>query len=79
MPISSISRDRIVLSVKDIAKVRADQADIVLAVKGFSREVEQNYKKENPSLRYDRVDQVERQARASISEVQGFRVSGGLR
>lgn len=79
VPVSSISRDRIVLSVKDISKVGADSADVVLAGKGFSREVEQSYKKENPSLRFDRVDQVERQARASISEVQSFRTSGGLR
>jgi len=78
VPLSSISRDRIVLSARDISKIAADSADVVLAGKGFSREVEQSYKKDNPSLRFDRVDQVERQARASVSEVQVFRASGGF-
>jgi hypothetical protein len=59
--------------------VTADSPEVVLAGKGFSKEVEQQYKKDDASLRYDRVDDVERNARVSAVEVRQFVKDGGLK
>lgn len=79
LPLSTVSRDHIVLSSTDLKKVTADSPEVVLAGKGFSKEVEQQYKKDDASLRYDRVDDVERNARVSSVEVRQFIKDGGLK
>lgn len=79
LPISAVSADRIVLSAADLKKVQADSSEVVMAGKGFSKEVEQNYRKEDAKLRYDLVDYVERVARVSPGEMARFVQSGGLK
>ena len=79
IPVTTISADRIVLSAKDITKVKADSAEVVLAGKGFSKEVEQEYKKMGSTARFDLVDQVERVARVSHQDVKQFVKSGDLK
>ena len=79
VPLSSVSADQIVLVARDINKVKADAGDVILAGKGFSREVEQRYKKSNPKVRYDLVDRVEKETRVSSQAVNAFAISGGLK
>lgn len=78
IPVSAISRQQIVLTAKALTKLDADASDVVLAGKGFSKEVEQSFKTSDSSARFDRVDQVERAARVSTGDVQQFVKSGGL-
>ena len=78
LPLASVSQDHIVLNPADLAKVRADSAEVVMAGKGFSREVEQQYRREDSGLRYDLVDYVEGSSRISSAQVVQFMKSGGL-
>lgn len=78
VPLASVSQERIVLVARDVTKIQADAGDVVLAGKGFNREVEQHYKKTDPRARYDLVDRVEREARISSQAVASFAKSGGL-
>jgi hypothetical protein len=79
LPLSSVSLDRIVLEARELERVSADTSDVVLAGKGFNKEVEKEYRASDPSARFDLVDKVERETRVSASEVAQFRKSGGLR
>lgn len=79
IPLSAVSPKTIVFSSADVAKAKADSTDLVLAGKGFSKEIEQSFKKQDVSVRYDLVDRVEREARASSSEVSQFVKQGGLK
>ncbi len=79
LPLSAVSEDHIVLSSADLQKVRADSTQVVLAGKGFSKEVEQQYKRDGSQLRYDLVDYVEQSARVSPGEVSQFINQGGLK
>ncbi|MEY4701999.1 MAG: hypothetical protein RL326_2186 [Pseudomonadota bacterium] len=78
LPLSSVSLDQIVLQARELERVSADTSDVVLAGKGFNKEVEKEYRNDDPSARFDLVDKVEREARASSSEVAQFKKSGGL-
>jgi len=78
LPLSSVSLDQIVLQARELERVSADTSDVVLAGKGFNKEVEKEYRNGDPSARFDLVDKVEREARASSSEVAQFKKSGGL-
>jgi len=78
LPLSAVSQDQIVLSSAELLKVRADSAEVVLAGKGFSKEVEQRYRSEASGSRYDLVDYVEQSSRVSPAEVQQFMKQGGL-
>jgi len=78
LPISAISKQQIVLTAKGLSKVQADATDVVLAGKGFSKEVEQSFKAESPGARYDLVNKVEATARVSPQEVAQFVKKGGL-
>lgn len=78
LPISSVSLDQIVLQARELERVSADTSDVVLAGKGFNKEVEKRYHSEDPSARFDLVDKVEREARVSSSEIAQFKKSGGL-
>lgn len=79
VPLSAVSPKVIVFSSADVAKVQADPSELVLAGKGFSREIEQSFKKQDSSARFDLVDRVEREARASSGEVERFIKQGGLK
>ena len=72
IPLSAVSRQKIVLSAKGLSKVEADSSDVVLAGKGFSREVEQSFRTENRDARYDLVDKVEQVAKVSTEDVEQF-------
>lgn len=79
LPLSAISADQIVLSAADLKKVQADSSEVVMAGKGFSKEVEQQYIKQDAGARFDLVDYVERTARVSPGEVEQFIKQGGLK
>jgi hypothetical protein len=79
LPLSAVSPKVIVFSSADVAKVKADPSELVLAGKGFSKEIEQSFKREDSSARFDLVDRVEREARASSGEVEQFMKQGGLK
>lgn len=78
LPLSSVSQDQIVLSAADLSKVTADSAEVVMAGKGFSKEVEQRYRSETSGARYDLVDFVEQNGRVSSAQVRQFIKDGGL-
>ncbi len=79
LPLAVISADQIVLSAAELKKVQADSSEVVMAGKGFSREVEQQYRKQDAAARFDLVDYVEQAARVSPGEVSQFIKSGGLK
>lgn len=79
LPVTVLSRHQIVLSSQDIRKVQADSGEIVLAGKGFSKEVEKEFKEANADVRYDLVDKVEKSTRVAPAELAAFVKSGGLK
>jgi hypothetical protein len=79
LPLSAISSKAIVFSTADVAKVQGDSTELVLAGKGFSKEIEQSFQRQNGSARFDLVDRVEREARVSSAEVSQFITQGGLK
>lgn len=79
LPGSAVSQDQIVLSAADLKKVSADSAEVVMAGKGFSKEVEQQYRSEVSGVRYDLVDFVEQNGRVSSAQVRQFIKDGGLK
>ena len=78
LPVASLSRDQIILSSQDISKVKADTSEVVLAGKGFSKEVESSFKAADTAARFDLVDKIERTARTSPKETSDFAKRGGL-
>lgn len=78
LPSTTLTPARIVLSGRSSGKVMADASDVVLAGKGFSKEVEENYKRAGKGVRYDLVDRVEKQCRVNAAEVKAFVGQGGL-
>lgn len=76
--LSAVSHQRIVLSAKDLSKIGPDSSEVVLASKGFSREIEDSYKKSDATMRYDLVDKIERVPTPSPGEVSSFIEKGGL-
>ena len=79
IPVSSVSAKVVALSVKDAAKSKADPSDVVLAGKGFSKDVENQYKQSSTAGRYDLVDKVEKGSAVTRNEVAQFVRSGGLK
>jgi hypothetical protein len=67
-----------VLQARDLSQVSADTSDVILAGKGFNKEVEKEYRASDPSARFDLVDKVEQSSRVSPAEVARFRKAGGL-
>lgn len=78
LPGSSISPKRFVLSGARAVSVEADVADVVLAGKGFGKEIEEQYRLSVSGLRYDLVDVVERSSKVTPAEVAQFAKKGGL-
>jgi hypothetical protein len=79
LPATVLSRQQIVLSSQDIRKVQADSGEIVLAGKGFSKEVEREFQEANADVRYDLVDKVEKSTRVAPAELAAFAKGGGLK
>lgn len=79
LPASSISRDTIVLAARDISKVHAETGEVVLAGKGFSKEVEKEYRSQDSGSRYDLVDQIERSNKIPTASLPQFIKNGGLK
>jgi hypothetical protein len=79
LPGSSISPKRIVLSGARAVSVEADTADVVLAGKGFGKEIEEQYRRSVSGLRYDLVDVVERSSKVTPADVAQFAKKGGLK
>lgn len=78
LPSATVTPSKVILSGRSSGKVMADASDVVLAGKGFSKEVEENYKKTGGGMRYDLVDKIEKQCRVNPTEVKAFMVQGGL-
>ncbi len=74
---SALSNDRIVLKGSDDAAQDASKSEIVMAGKGFSKEVESQYKQQNRSLNYKLVDQMEKSTIKSENIVK-FAKNGSL-
>ncbi len=52
--------------------------EVALASKGFTPEVEADFRRQHPELKYDQVDRLE-QFTVSQADLQAFRQAGGLR
>ncbi len=78
LPSSTVTPAKIILSGRSSGKIMADASDVVLAGKGFSKEVEESYKRTGSGVRYDLVDRIEKQCRSNPTEVKAFMVQGGL-
>lgn len=74
---SVVTDKRIVLSSKAAVDTRTDASEVVLAGKGFSKEIEQEYAKNNPELNFKAVTKVE-QVRISDQELLAFLREGKL-
>lgn len=79
LPLSAVCPKAIVFSTSDVASAQADSTELVLAGKGFNKATETSYKGTESGLRYDLVDRVEREAKASSTEVAQFVKQGGLK
>jgi hypothetical protein len=79
LPGASVSPKRIVLSGARAVSVEADAADVVLAGKGFGKEIEEQYRRSGAGLRYDLVDLVERSSTVTPGDVAQFAKKGGLK
>ena len=78
IPTSSVSDKKIVLSsVGYSGSARVDQSDVVLAGKGFSKEVEKSFASSS-GLDYRKVNQVEKN-KISESEINAFIKAGELK
>jgi hypothetical protein len=76
---TAIDRKNISLSgVKGTEKHSASEAEVSLAGKGFSPQVEGSFREKNPGLNFGLVDEVEKLSVAEM-ELKGFMESGGLR
>lgn len=76
MPKSALQTQQIVLKAGAAAGTTASSGEVALAGKGFSEEVEAEYKKD-PTLNYDAVDKMEA-FRVSDDDVAAFLQRGGL-
>ena len=79
IPTSALSRDTIVLTARDVTKVHAEAGEVVLAGKGFSKEVEKEYRAQNSEARYDLVDRIERSNSVPTATLPKFIKAGGLK
>ena len=78
VPLSALTKKQVLLTARQAVAVKADPSEVVLAGKGFSKELENEYKKNDAAARFDRVDAIEKTAVVSDQEVQVFAKQGGL-
>lgn len=64
------------LQGKAVQESKTDE--VALAGKGFTPEVEADFRRQHPNLKYDQVDRIEGFT-VSAAELQAFRQEGGLR
>jgi len=64
------------LQGRAVRETRTDE--VALAGKGFTPEVEADFRRQHPNLKYDQVDKIEKFA-VSPADLQAFRQEGGLR
>jgi hypothetical protein len=75
---SALSSTALVLKAGErSASTRAERAEPTLGGKGFTEEVEGDYKAKNPALMFDVLDRIEKE-RPSDEEVLSFAREGGL-
>lgn len=78
LPLSAITDRKVVLgSNKNFLSSEANSTDVILAGKGFSKEVEKTFASSNGALRFDQVDKMEA-LRVSEGELAAFVQSGKL-
>lgn len=77
--VSAVTGKEVVLSGRRASSNVSSAADVVMAGKGFSKEIEEQYKRKGGGVRFDLVDQMERTGNASPKDVQQFVVSGRLK
>ena len=74
---SAVTDKKIVFNSSKSPEAQTDSADVVLAGKGFSKEVESVYAKSNPSLKFGELNQIET-LRVSDGELYAFMRQGML-
>ena len=79
LPEVAVTERQVVLTARQAASTKADPSEVVLAGKGFSKEVEDKYKQANRGVRFDLVDQMERSGLVSDQELLSFVKQGGLK
>lgn len=79
VPLAVVTPQQVVLTARALDKIGADASEVVLAGKGFSREVEEQFKQSDSSARFDLVDRIERQSSVPAKSVQAFIKSGDLK
>ncbi|MBX7143142.1 MAG: SH3 domain-containing protein [Oligoflexia bacterium] len=75
---SALTTKKVVLASAKSPSAQVDRADIVMAGKGFSKEIERQFASANGSLNYASVNEVER-FRVSSGELSAFMKSGKLK
>lgn len=75
---SSISDRKVVLAYSNTSGSRSNNSDVVLAGKGFNKEVEKQFALQNPKASFAEVDSMERIA-VGDQDLKGFVASGGLK
>jgi hypothetical protein len=76
---SALIDREVVISGRKAASKSANSSDVVLASKGFSKDIEREYKKKGTAARFDLVDKVEAAPAVSAKELQQFVQSGELK
>ena len=76
---SAVTDKKIILSSgKTKADLKASDEELILAGKGFNKEVEGKYRSQNPKAAFDRVDRAEREHNLDSSQVSAFLKIGRL-
>ena len=77
---SAVTEKKIVLgSGKSQAQLKASNEELILAGKGFNKEVEQKYRSENPKAAFDRVDRAEKENNLGFAQITAFLDEGQLK
>ncbi len=74
---SAITDRKIVLSSAGVTSAKADEADILIAGKGFNKKIEKELASQDATLNFSEVDKMER-LRVGEGTLAGFIKSGGL-
>lgn len=72
------SRPITIRKTSALVGTRASADDLALAGKGFSASTEQEFKRKNPNLRFDAVNQMEKNT-VTFQEIRTFIQKGGLK
>lgn len=75
---SALTTKKVLLASSKAPAAQVDRADIVMAGKGFSKEIERQFASTNGTLNYSAVNEVEKQ-RVGAGELSSFIKSGKLK